>query len=114
MPAEALSLGALFGWGCVGGAGGAVVTFTLPWLVRLTRFGRPPMVWQAVGGIGLIMFHSVLGGLAALLVGSDVTLARHAIAFGLAWPTVLKTAGETAKSIRGQDEDEGGVAPEVA
>lgn len=103
MTAEPFTTAELFLWGGVGGGGGALASFTIPWLVGLMRGGPRPRLWEMIGGTGLLLVHATLGGVAALLVG-EATLARQAIVFGLAWPTVLQAAAKTYKAVSGDDD----------
>lgn len=100
MTTEPFATSELFLWGGVGGGVGALATYTIPWLVGLTRGQPRPALWQAIGGTGLLLAHAMAGGVAALFVG-EATLPRQAIVFGLAWPTVLQGAAKTYKAISG-------------
>ena len=70
----------------------------LPWLNEALkrREIEKPTWWHCVVGVALACTHAVMGGVAALIIG-EASLIRQAIAYGLAWPAVLKGAGEVSK-----------------
>jgi hypothetical protein len=92
---EPLSTLALVTGGAIGGLAGFITAIALPYLRGVLEgkvVDRPSgaQIWAV---IGIILFNMFMGGVAAFFVG-EATLMRQAIAFGLAWPAVIKGAGE--------------------
>lgn len=88
-----LSGGSTFLWGGLGGAAGYLLTIVLPRVNEMVEGKRPlPDRLQVVGLLVLAAVHFALGGVAAMQIG-NATAVKHAISYGLGWPTALRGAG---------------------
>lgn len=108
--AEPLGNLELFGGGVLGGLVGFATAIALPYVRELAEkaaaqraAGKPtadlhPSTLEYVCIAAVLLVNVLLGGVAALLVG-EATAIRQAIAFGLAWPAVLKGAGEGVLAV---------------
>jgi hypothetical protein len=100
VPADFLSFDRLVIGGAVGGLAAFVLTMGLPYLREVAegRITEGPSRFQFVAVLIIAAFHMFMGGIAAAIVG-DASKMGQAITFGLAWPAVLKGAGESMQAI---------------
>ena len=91
-------------WGAVGEAVAYVAVFVLP---RVRMYVEKGITWPGLPRLLGIMFTAVLyigmGGLVAFLV-NEATLARHAVAYGIAWESLFKATTSAANATAGYNQ----------
>jgi hypothetical protein len=94
-----LSNGEMLQWGAVGALLALAITQVLPAAISLAGGGQGPKItpWRAFGAIVVVLIFAAGGGVAALLIG-DVTAAKQAVAYGLAWQSILGGAIKTGRA----------------
>lgn len=86
----------LFLGGAVGGLTGFLVAVALPYFMGVMggQDEWPPPPIRMVGAVGVVLINMFIGGVVAVFIG-EATLMKQAVAYGFAWPALLKGAGES-------------------
>jgi hypothetical protein len=89
----------VFSLGAAGGLLALAITQVLPAAVGVVKTGRGPTVtgWRIAAGILVVAIFASAGGGAALIMG-DVTAAKTALLYGMAWEALLGGAIQTGKA----------------
>lgn len=108
--AIALSGSATFFWGVVGGLAAYIAVFVLPNLRQVLDSGVNHVNRvRLIGFLLVAIVYPMMGGIVALAIG-DAMHEKHAIAYGVAWESILK-AGTVAVQATVQYQPGHGTAP---
>jgi len=88
-PVPGLSVGATIAYGAIGAIVAFILVQVLPWGQALLRGQQFSPTWpKTLGAVVVLVGFIVGGGFVALVVGG-ATEPRHAIAYGLAWQSII-------------------------